>query len=184
MMTILNTTAGLGILTFVLVGVIIGVVVVFIIQSGKRPEFLIFDDEIVIKDFLYPAKIPNYTIKSVRLLDAMPKVILRMNGYALAYVWKGFFRIKNDENKCATLYLERNNKAPFIEINTVNSHIYINLKNEEETKMLFNEMQSKIKYVREDDLVPVKVASSKHSIVQALIFTALIVSVSLLITII
>lgn len=156
-------------------------IVLFVIYCGKTPKFFIEKEGIFIKDFLYPSKIFAETIKSVTLCDVMPKVIFRSNGYAGAMTWKGFFRIKKDGNRGALLYLERYNKGPFIEIETTNRLYYINLKNEEQTRYLYDEIKSTVKFVDEKDLIIVKDNTAlSRSVIIIFVFVFIVTAVSML----
>lgn len=160
---------------------IIILIVLLVIYSGKTPKFFVEKEGIFIKDFLYPSKIFAETIKSVTLCDDMPKVLMRTNGYAGAMTWKGFFRIKKDGNRGALLYLERYNKGPFIEIETTNRLYYINLKNEEQTRYLYDEIMSTVKFVDEKDLIVVKDNTAlSRSVIIIFVFVLIVTAVSML----
>jgi hypothetical protein len=71
-------------------------------------------------------------------------------------------------------------KGPVIELKTANSLIYINLKTEEQTKHLYDEMMSTIKFVDENELIDCQVISVWRSILVVVVFTAIIGLPSLL----
>lgn len=148
--------------------------VLFVIFVGKTPTFEIYSDIIIIRDMMYPANISNYTIKSIRMIDKLPGVLYRLNGYGGIKRWKGVFGMKNGINKKAYLYVDNHFKGPVIELRTANDLIYINLQTEEQTKQLYNEMMSTIKFVDENELVDCKVMSVWRSIWIVLVFVAII----------
>ena len=158
--------------------------VLFVIFVGKTPIFEIYNDIIIIRDMMYPANIPNYTIKSIRLIDKLPGVMYRLNGYGGIKRWKGVFGMKNGIYKKAYLYVDNHLKGPVIELRTSNSLIYINLQTEEQTKQLYDEMMSTIKFVDENELVDFKVMSIWRSIWVVVVFTAIIGLSSLLLLLI
>lgn len=158
----------------------IACVIAFTILVSKKPIIQVFPDGIYVKDFLYPSMIPNYSIKSVKLVYSMPKVTMRSNGYGGAFMWKGFFRIK-DYRKRAVLYLENHYKAPFIEIQTTQDLYFINCKSPEQTTQLFDEMNATVKLVDESRLVDMKTASQKRSIVVVVVFIAVLLIPSVII---
>lgn len=158
----------------------IATIIAFTILVSRKPIIQIFPDGIYIKDFLYPSMIPNDSIKSIKQVYGMPKVTMRSNGYGGAFMWKGFFRIK-DYRKRAVLYLENHYKAPFIEIQTTQDLYFINCKRPEQTAQLFNEMNSTVKLVDELRLVDMKTASQKRSIVVVVVFVAVLLIPSVII---
>lgn len=158
----------------------IACVIAFTILVSKKPIIQLFPDGIYIKDFMYPSMIPNDSIKSIKLVYVMPKVTMRSNGYGGAFMWKGFFRIK-DYRKRAVLYLENHYKAPFIEIQTTQDLYFINCKSPEQTTQLFDEMNATVKLVDESRLVDMKTASQKRSIVVVVVFIAVLLIPSVII---
>jgi hypothetical protein len=158
----------------------IATIIAFTILVSRKPIIQIFPDGIYIKDFLYPSMIPNDSIKSIKQVYGMPKVTMRSNGYGGAFMWKGFFRIK-DYRKRAVLYLENHYKAPFIEIQTTQDLYFINCKSPEQTTQLFDEMNATVKLVDESRLVDMKTASQKRSIVVVVVFIAVLLIPSVII---
>lgn len=158
----------------------IACVIAFTILVSKKTIIQVFPDGIYVKDFLYPSMIPNDSIKSIKLVHVMPKVTMRSNGYGGAFMWKGFFRIK-DYRKRAVLYLENHYKAPFIEIQTTQDLYFINCKSPEQTTQLFDEMNATVKLVDESRLVDMKTASQKRSIVVVVVFIAVLLIPSVII---
>lgn len=176
----LEISVGLGLeLGFSMI-LTIATIVAFTILVCRKPIIQIFPDGIYIKDFLYPSMIPNDSIKSIKLVYTMPKVTMRSNGYGGAFMWKGFFRIK-DYRKRAVLYLENHYKAPFIEIQTTQDLYFINCKQPELTTQLYNEMNSTLKLVDESNLIDMKTASQKRSIVIVVVFIIVLMIPSVII---
>lgn len=158
----------------------IACVIAFTILVSKKPIIQVFPDGIYVKDFLYPSMIPNDSIRSIKLVHSMPKVTMRSNGYGGAFMWKGFFRIK-DYRKRAVLYLENHYKAPFIEIQTTQDLYFINCKSPKQTTQLFDEMNATVKLVDESRLVDMKTASQKRSIVVVVVFLVVLLIPSVII---
>lgn len=148
--------------------------VLFVIFIGKTPSFEVYNDIIIIRDVMYPAGIPNYTIKSIRLIDKLPSVLFRINGYGGIKRWKGIYGIKKGVYKKAYLYVDNHFKGPVIELRTANNLIYINLQTEEQTKQLYDEMMTTIKFVDENELSDYKVMPVWRSILVVVVFTAII----------
>lgn len=158
----------------------IACVIAFTILVSKKPIIQVFPDGIYVKDFLYPSMIPNDSIKSIKLVYVMPKVTMRSNGYGGAFMWKGFFRIK-DYRKRAVLYLENHYKGPFVEVQTTQDVYFINCKRPEQTTQLLDEMNSTVKLVDESRLIDMKTASQKRSIVIVVAFIAILLIPSVII---
>ena len=159
---------------------IIVMVVLLVIYSGRKPKIFVGKEGVFIKDFMYPSRIFAETIKSVSLCDKMPKVISRSNGYAGAMTWKGFFRIHNGGKCSALLYLEKYIKGPFIQIETTKRLYFINLANEEQTRRLYDEIMSTVKFVDEKDLIVINDTSPYRSIIIVVAFIVIVTVVSLL----
>ena len=134
--------------------IIVATILVFVLVAFKKETVLIFNDGIKIKDLMYPLWIPNDTIVSINIIDRLPKLIYRNNGTGMGPIQKGYFTIKKndfDHSENATLYI-RNRNVKAIEIKTVKGLVYINLKNDELTEDLFNEMKSTVKILKENEL--------------------------------
>lgn len=159
---------------------IIVMVVLLVIYSGRKPKIFVEKEGVFIKDFMYPSKIFAETIRSVSLCDKMPKVIFRSNGYAGAMTWKGFFRIYKGGKCNAFLYLEKYIKGPFIQIETTKRLYFINLANEEQTRQLYDEIMSTVKFVDEKDLIVINDASPYKSVLIIVAFIVIVTIVSLL----
>lgn len=163
-----------------LVILIIAMVILFVIYSGRKPKIFVEKEGVFIKDFMYPSRIFAETIKSVSLCDKMPKVIFRSNGYAGAMAWKGFFIVYKGGKCNALLYLEKYRKCPFIQIETTKRLYFINLANEEQTRQLYDEIMSTVKFVDEKNLIVINDASPYKSIVIVVAFIVIVTIVSLL----
>lgn len=151
---------------------------VLLVLAGKASKIQLFNDGILIDDFMYPAFIPNDAIKSIDLICHI-SVVMRINGYGGLKTWKGFYKMKG--LKRAVLYLENHNKGPFIEIKTTGDVYYINCKNAEQTTQLYNDMKSTVKLVDESRLVVIPKLSQKRSIVVVVVFTLVLLIPILLI---
>ncbi|MGN0033597.1 MAG: hypothetical protein ACI358_07485 [Candidatus Limimorpha sp.] len=151
----------------------------FLIVVFRKPRILVCEDGVLIKDFLYPAKIFANTIVSVELVDNLPKVVARTNGCNGLNMWKGFFKVKPVDKNKVVFYVDKHRNGPFIKITTCGTTIYINKSSRERTLWLYEEMNSKVKRVENSMLVCSKVPSAR-SIVSVVVFITLIVCVSLL----
>ena len=152
--------------------------IILLLLFRNKSRFEIFDDLVVIHDFAYPANIPNYAIKSITLIEKLPKVTMRSNGYGGLRTWKGIFRIIG--GKRAVLYVENRFKGPIIKIETVRENIYINFKNREETHELYDELTNKVKLLNENELVDCQMVSTFRSWAIVGVFIAIITLVALI----
>ena len=152
--------------------------IVFLAIFRKKTKFEIFNDLIVINDFVYPANIPNYVIKSISMVEKLPKTLMRSNGYGGLTRWKGVFRILG--GKMALFYVENHFKGPLVKIETVRESIYINFKDMGQTRQLYDEMTKTVKIVDEAELVDCKFVTTTRSWVIAGIFIAIVTVVSLI----
>lgn len=159
---------------------IIVMVVLLVIYSGREPKIFVEKEGVFIKDFMYSSRIFTETIRSVSLCGEMPKVMFRSNGYGGLKTWKGFFRIKNGGKSDALLYLENYRKGPFIKIETTKRLYFINLADEERTRQLYDEIMSTVKFVDEKDLIVIDDASPFKSIIIVAAFIVIVTVVSLL----
>ena len=163
---------------FMMMGLIFVLTVMLLVLFKKKTKFEIFDDLIIIRDFAYPANLPNYAIKSITLVEKLPKVLMRSNGYGGLKTWKGIFRILG--GKRALFFVEDHNKGPLIKIETVRESVYINFKDREQTHQLYDEMTKNVKILNEAELVDCKVINGKRSWVIVAIFIAITTVIGLL----
>ena len=161
-----------------MIGIISLMTIVLLVLFRQKTKFEIFSDLIIISDFAYPANIPNYAIKSISMVEKLPKVMMRSNGYGGLKTWKGIFRILG--GKRALFYVEDHFKGPLIKIETVRESVYINFKDKEQTHQLYDEMTKSVKLLNEAELVDCKVINGKRSWVIVAIFIAITTVIGLL----
>ena len=157
---------------------IFALTIVLLVLFKKKTKFEIFNDLIIISDFAYPANIPNYAIKSISMVEKLPKVMMRSNGYGGLKTWKGIFRILG--GKRALFYVEDHFKGPLIKIETVRESVYINFKDKEQTHQLYDELTKNVKLLNETELVDCKIVTTKRSWVIVGIFIAITLVIGLL----
>ena len=165
-------------ISWLMIGIISIMTIVLLVLFKKKTKFEIFDDLIIISDFAYPANIPNYAIKSISMVEKLPKVMMRSNGYGGLRMWKGIFRILG--GKRALFYVEDHFKGPLIKIETVRESVYINFKDKEQTHQLYDELTKNVKLLNEAELVDCKIVTTKRSWVIVGIFIAITLVIGLL----
>ncbi len=89
------------------------------------------------------ASIPKDKIKSVSLVNEMPKILIRTGGIGMGGIQKGNYSLKNDIK--AKLFLA-SKEGPFIEIilDSSPSHYYINYKDSKNTKTTYEDIINKL----------------------------------------
>ncbi|TYS60881.1 DUF3784 domain-containing protein [Sutcliffiella horikoshii] len=70
-------------------------------------------------------------ITQIDLLDKMPEVLLRTNGYGMQSISKGYFKVKDYGNSLLFIY---KGHSPYLLIQTNDATIFINSKDAEKTK--------------------------------------------------
>ena len=89
----------------------------------------------------YGEEIPRNEVKSVELVDHLPKITIRTNGFSLGIIRKGYFKTKDGE--IVKLILNSDTK-PYILITKKNGKkIYFSSK-EKSNKSLYNEIREKL----------------------------------------
>ena len=163
---------------WLMIGIISLMTIILLLLFRQKTKFEIFSDLIIISDFAYPANIPNYAIKSISMVEKLPKVMMRSNGYGGLKTWKGIFRILG--GKRALFYVEDHFKGPLIKIETVRESVYINFKDKEQTHQLYDELTKNVKLLNETELVDCKIVTTKRSWVIVGIFIAITLVIGLL----
>ena len=163
---------------WLMIGIISLMTIVLLVLFRQKTKFEIFSDLIIISDFAYPANIPNYAIKSISMVEKLPKVMMRSNGYGGLKTWKGIFRILG--GKRALFYVEDHFKGPLIKIETVRESVYINFKDKEQTHQLYDELTKIVKLLNETELVDCNIVTTKRSWVIVGIFIAITLVIGLL----
>ena len=163
---------------WLMIGIISLMTIVLLVLFRQKTKFEIFNDLIIISDFAYPANIPNYAIKSISMVEKLPKVMMRSNGYGGLRMGTGIFRILG--GKRALFYVEDHFKGPLIKIETVRESVYINFKDKEQTHQLYDELTKNVKLLNETELVDCKMVTTKRSWVIVGIFIAITLVIGLL----
>ena len=165
-------------ISWIMIGIISLMTIVLLVLFRQKTKFEIFSDLIIISDFAYPANIPNYAIKSISMVEKLPKVMMRSNGYGGLRMWKGIFRVLG--GKRALFYVEDHFKGPLIKIETVRESVYINFKDKEQTHQLYDELTKNVKLLNETELIDCKIVTTKRSWVIVGIFIAITLVIGLL----
>lgn len=122
--------------TIMTVLILVAVVVMFLIGSRESKVTLV-DNSIKISG-MYGTTIGAEEIKEIALKDEIPKVGNKTNGMDVGKLKKGYFRMAEIDK--AKLYLHAKG-GPYIEIVTNTDIIFINFKDAEKTKSIYEEIK-------------------------------------------
>ncbi len=126
--------------TLILIGVLLFVVVIFV--DGLRENKLIFDEKEVEITGSYGETLEKSGIKNVELVEELPKISRRTNGFAVGSTRKGYFKTKDGE--IIKLFLNSKQK-PIVLITLKNGKkIYYSLENGK-NKELANKLKEELK---------------------------------------
>lgn len=115
---------------FVIVGALI-----LILYGTKEHEVVIQDNQMEITG-IYGININLNDIQSFELLDQMPRVEMRTNGFKTNSTQKGYFDVEGEGN--CLLFIKGNEK--YVKIKTNDKTMYINFKNTDKTIELYNSL--------------------------------------------
>ena len=80
-------------------------------------------------------------IKRIELMEELPEVTLRQNGFGLATMSKGLFKVKGYGS---SLLFIRKDSSPYLYIELTNKTIFINSQDSKQTQIWFEELNQKI----------------------------------------
>ena len=114
-------------------------------------------------DLILPETVWGDSIISIKMLDSMPTIKYAHAGYMHRYnprppkagqkvQCKGICEVFTDDGVKQAISYSRSYKKCCIEIVTTNGNVYINYKNEERTKRLYEKIITKVITVGEDEL--------------------------------
>ncbi|MFV8829799.1 DUF3784 domain-containing protein [Alkalihalobacterium sp. APHAB7] len=108
---------------------------------GIQPnEVTISDDRLHVSGF-YGVEWPLDEITNVELVDTIPNVQVRTNGFSFANRLKGHFRLEGLGG--GRLYLYRNH-PPFIFVEKGEDYLFINSRDSQETKLWYGKMMEQL----------------------------------------
>lgn len=113
-------------------------VVVFVIYGALEPTAQINENELQITG-IYGVNIPVRKIQEICLIEALPEIERKNNGFDLGPILKGYFRVKG--HGVAKLIL-RLDSPPFIQLMHNKKWIFFNVKYPEQTRRLYQQIKS------------------------------------------
>lgn len=114
------------------------IIVIITTASATTGNKIVVENNNLVIEGGFGIKLPKDDINDVTLLDSMPKVKNKKNGSNLGNYRKGLFTL--DNNEVVNLYLE-SNKGPYLRIQSTKGDFYINFKNSNETKEIFEKIK-------------------------------------------
>lgn len=119
------------------------IVVVGIIGYGLRPTHVKIESSGLVIEGMHGETIPAPNIKSLSLVNELPEISWKVNGFSLCGIKKGNFKTK--EGARVKLFLDRN-EPPFILIETTEGEkIYYSSNESSLNEKLFKELQVQLR---------------------------------------
>ncbi|KMJ57999.1 hypothetical protein AB685_14335 [Bacillus sp. LL01] len=103
----------------------------------QDPELLLKEDSFEVTG-VYGDEWYYEEVTHMELLDEMPEVTLRTNGYGMQSMSKGHFKVKDYES--SLLFIHKGN-SPYLYIETKDDRIFINSKSAEQTKDWYHQLE-------------------------------------------
>ncbi|MGL5380732.1 DUF3784 domain-containing protein [Clostridium sp.] len=120
----------------ILVSLLTIIPVIFALSIGGRESKVVISENYIEISGLYGEKINKEDIKNVELINDMPKIIKKINGYdTIGEDRKGEFKLENQE--FSMIYIERE-KGITIKIKLLDENFYINYEDIDKTEECFN----------------------------------------------
>jgi hypothetical protein len=111
-----------------------------ILYWGSKKDAIRVQNQTFLIEGMYSLEIPKEKIRSVELVDFLPELTMRTNGFAMGQVKKGYFLSKANQTIFLLVY---SNQGPFLHIeNTEGEHFYIDGE-KEQVKKSFEELKGK-----------------------------------------
>jgi hypothetical protein len=129
-----NKSTKVGII--VLIITLIGVSLLFI--NGIKDNKLRLNKQEIIIDGNYGETIKFSEIKNIELVDTLPKISFKSNGFALEIIKKGYFRTKSGET---IKLLINSKKRPFILITKTDDKKIYYVSKSEDNKTIYNRIK-------------------------------------------
>ncbi|ERI93055.1 hypothetical protein HMPREF1982_01876 [Clostridiales bacterium oral taxon 876 str. F0540] len=129
------------------IGVLIasGILVGALFTHGNKETQVIVSDNLIDIKGPYSSKYSIKGIESIELKDTMPEILSKSIGYDMGSSQKGDFNLKGIGG--ARLYIN-NEKGPYIYIRKEGKYIIINLKDENKTRELYDDIKAALGKVK------------------------------------
>ncbi len=115
----------------------LGFLAVIFYLGFQDPEMLLKEDSFEVTG-VYGDEWSYEEIIHMELLDEMPEVTLRTNGYGMQSISKGHFKVKDFGSSLLFIY---KGNSPYLYIETDSDKIFINSKSAEQTKDWYHQLE-------------------------------------------
>lgn len=121
--------------------ILLGVVALFVVgefYSGSKPVEVIVNSQSLIVKGMYGFELPIGTIREVKLVDSIPAITSRTNGYSFGNTKKGYFNLEEYGN--CRLFLCSDSSPYLIVTEDSGSITIINLEDRTSTKTAYQQL--------------------------------------------
>jgi hypothetical protein len=125
--------------TSILFVVVIGFVGTLTYLGYQKPDFAVKEENFEITG-MYGDEWPLDSVTKVELLEEMPEVTWKENGFGLSTLAKGRFKVEGYGS--SLLFIHK--KSPYIYIKAGKNHIFINGENEEQTLKWHEQLKNSV----------------------------------------
>ena len=122
---------------FTIIMVIFSIIAAFIVFSSWEAKVSKVNGQIKIGG-LYGETVKMDDIERIELIDRMPEITIRMNGYSLGNVSKGYFGTKS--KKTVKLFIHSGNRPYLCITKKTGQQIYLNSKRPDKTKEIYEKI--------------------------------------------
>jgi hypothetical protein len=128
-------------MTAVVLALVVAMVVGQMYLHNRAPSVVLGDARLTVSSGFYGADIPFEELQSIRLIDALPNIQARTNGYAAGGVLRGYFRV--DTWGTGKLFINRN-RPPYVEVRARdNTFVVVNFEDAARTRELYAQLRAK-----------------------------------------
>lgn len=121
-------------------GVLAGVALLLVLES-RPPRIIDGPTGLRIESLMYDDDVPDARIESVTLLDALPALRSRTNGFALGSLLRGSFELQDGSK--ARLYVD-GDTPPFVEVRHAGGLLVFNAEDPARTRALYERLRERV----------------------------------------
>lgn len=114
---------------------------VWFASEMRPPRVELSADAFSVGSAMYSVDVPLTAITSVSLLERLPRIRRRTNGFALGHTLRGHFRL--DQLGDGRLFIAAGH-APYVLVRTRDSYIIVNFEEPERTRALYERLQTRV----------------------------------------
>jgi hypothetical protein len=126
-------------ITAVIAGVTVALILGQVYLYSQPPTVELSSERFSAGVGLYGTAIPHSSISSVELLDALPRIQSRTNGYAAGGLLRGNFRL--EQWGTGKLFINRNS-PPYLVVRTPDTFVVVNFEDAARTRELYGQLEA------------------------------------------